>query len=434
MRALRKMTEDLVDGPHRLLESMGDTLRFPTGPGLKPFYVTRDLGHIEDVCVRKRDSYQKGSILQWMKPVFGDSILVSEGEHWRKNRRLMAPAFVRRALQNYGEIMVRKTEEALERIEPGVPFSVNHWSMVLTLDIVLECLFGAELGDKAPLVEEALNEGMEFADNVVGRLIPEPLWMPSRAQRMRRSALAKLHPLVDAIIAERIQSGVEREDLLGLLLAARDEDGSRLPPEEVRDEVVTLLLAGHETTALNIAYLFMVLGWREDIQQALVDELDEVLGAEAPSVATLPKLTQNEAAWKESLRLYPPAAVFSRQAKEDTTMGEWNIPKGANVLIPVRSVHRDARWYPDPTSFQLERWTPEEEAKRPRLAFLPFGAGNRVCIGDQFAKMEARLITARVLQRFRMKTLIQGDPRFKLTITMRALDKIMVVFEARAPR
>lgn len=431
-RELRGLRDDLLNYPMTLMDRHGHTLQFGVGPGLVPLWVTREPHFLEEALVKNRDSFIKGQVLQWMKPIFGNSILVSEGDHWRKNRRLMAPAFHRKALESYAEIMVRKTDEALDRIIPSQSFAINEWSMVLTLDIVLECLFGAELGaQRAKDVEHALEDALLFADSIVGRLVPLPNWVPSKAQRARKRAMTTLHRVVDEIIADRIARGIDREDLLGLLLSTRDDDGQALPHDEIREEVITLMLAGHETTALNLAYLFMLLGWNQDAQQEVHDELHEVLQGAAPTLSDLARLPKLDAAMKESLRLYPPAAVFSRIAIEDTSVGPWTLPKGAQLMVPVWGLHHDPRWYPEPFTFRLDRWTAEAESKRPKFAYMPFGAGNRICIGDQFAKMESRLLMARILQRFSATTQNQGDPRFKLTITLRAEDKVMVTFHPR---
>lgn len=431
-REIRWMSADLIEGPKRLHERYGQTFGLPIGPGLRPLLVTRDPEFIEHVLVTRRDHYRKGLVLQWLDGIFGNSILVSEGAHWRKQRRLMAPSFTRRALSDYAEIFVRKTDEALLRIEPGVPFDVNAWTMEMTLDIVLECLFGAELGDNAAIVARALDDGLYYADSIIGRLVrPLPKWVPTAPNRARKRAMDAMYGVVDTFIRERRQTGEERRDLLGLLLAARDEDGGSLSDAEVREEVVTLLLAGHETTALNIAYTFMLLGWNPHITEQLQQELSEVVGNTLPSMEHLRDLPQSDAMLKESLRLFPPAAVISRQATQNELVGPYAVPAWSQILMPIRAVHYDERWYPEPDRLDLGRWTPEEEAKRPRYSFMPFGGGNRVCIGEQFARMEARLVTARILQRFTPTTVSREVPPLKLTITLRNLAPILVRFDAR---
>lgn len=427
------MGRDLVHGPLALHEQYGDVFRSRIGPGLYPMLVTRDPEHIDQVLVRNRQSYRKGIVLRWLRTVFNNSILVSEGEHWRKQRRIMAPSFTRRALADYAEIFVRKTDEALDLIEPGVPFAVNDWTMKLTLDIVLECLFGAELdARRIQMIEDGLEDGLFHVDKVIGGLLPPPpMWVPTASNRAVVRARKRFITLVDELIANRRRSGEERKDLLGLLLAARDEDGQGLSDDELREEVITLLLAGHETTALNIAYTLMLLGWDDALRTTIQDELSDVVGDGVPGVEHLDALKKGSALLHESLRLFPPAAVISRQATEDQQVGDYHVPAYSHVLIPIRAVHYDPRWYPDPEKIDLSRWLDDAAADRPRQSFLPFGGGNRICIGNRFALMESQLVTARILQRFHPVTVNQEVPPLKLTITLRPTEPLMMQFDAR---
>lgn len=432
-REAAQMGQDLVEGPRRMHARHGPVFRVKVGPGLSPLLAVREPELVEQVLVKDRDKFGKGLVLQWLKTIFANSILVSEGEHWRKQRRIMAPSFTRRALADYAEIFVRRTDEALDRVVPGQTFELNTWTMALTLEIVLECLFGAEI-DRARVkqVADALDDGLQHADAVIGGLFPPPPeWVPTASNRALKRAKPTMISIFDEIIAARRASGEERKDLLGLLLAARDEDGRGLTNEELREEVVTLLLAGHETTALNIAYTFMALGWDPSLVAAVRGELDEVVGDRVPGVADLPSLKLGEALLNESLRLYPPAGVISRRATEDTYVGDYFVPAYSQVMIPIRAIHYDPRWYPDPTRFDLSRWTEEEVAGRPRFSFMPFGGGQRICIGDRFAKMESQLVTARILQRFTPTTINSEPPPLKLTITMRPMEPILMRFDPR---
>lgn len=427
------MGRDLVHGPLRLHDKYGDVFRSRIGPGLYPMLVTRDAEHIDQVLVRDRNSYRKGVVLRWLRTVFNNSILVSEGAHWRKQRRIMAPSFTRKALTDYAEIFVRKTDEALDLIEPGVPFAINDWTMKLTLDIVLECLFGAELdASRIQMIEDGLEDGLFHVDKVIGGLLPPPpMWVPTASNRAVVRARKRFITLVDELIETRRRSGEARKDLLGLLLAARDEDGQGLSHDELREEIITLLLAGHETTALNIAYTLMLLGWDEELTNTIQEEIAEVVGDGIPSVEHLNDLKKGSALLNESLRLFPPAAVISRQATEDKQVGDFHVPAYSHVLIPIRAVHYDPRWYPNPEQLDLSRWLDDSADERPRQSFLPFGGGNRICIGNRFALMESQLVTARILQRFTPVTVNKEAPPLKLTITLRPTEPLMMQFNAR---
>lgn len=429
--SVRHLGTDPLHGPMTLVRDYGPLVYLPVGPGFAPIYVVGEPEMVEQVLVKERDKYIKDRYLRWMTPIFGNSILVSEGDHWRRSRRLMAPAFHRRALQHYGDVMVRATNDALDRLDLSRGFASNRWSMELTLDIVLECLFGAELGDKGPRVAKALDDLMIFADHIVGRVVPPWEPWPTKASRAVERGMRAIHEVIDEIIAERHKSSEEHEDLLAMLLGSRDEDGTGLSDEEVREEVITLMLAGHETTALTIAYALMLLGWNPGVVEKAQAELDAVVGDRVPTMQDLPNLPYNEQIVKEALRMYPPASIIARQTIEEDEIAGYPIPVGAQVTIPIWGLHHDERWYPRPYHFEPERWTPELEKSRPRYSFVAFGGGNRVCIGEAFARMEARLVLARVLQLFHPKTLIETPPKMTLSITLRPNTDIPVELQPR---
>lgn len=432
LASVRHLGKDPLNGPAYLLREFGPIVHLPVGPGFAPIYIVGDPEMAEHVLVKQRERYIKDRYIRWMKPIFGNSILVSEGEHWKRSRRLMAPAFHRRALEHYGDVMVRATNDAIERLTPGRAFDVHAWSMELTLDIVLECLFGAELGDKGPRVARALEHLMVFVDSVIGRVIPPMEALPTKPNKAVERGMSAINAVIDEIIAERHQSAEAHEDLLAMLLASRDEDGSSLSDLEVREELITLMLAGHETTALTITYALMSLGWNPALVKKAQAELDEAVGDRPPTMKDLPNLPYNEMLMKEALRMYPPAAIIPRQAVETDEIAGFPIPPGAQVTIPVWAIHHDERFYPRPYHFDPERWLPELEKARPRYAFFPFGGGNRVCIGEAFARMEARLVLARVLQLFHPKTLIDTVPPLKLSITLRPESSIVIELQPRA--
>lgn len=429
LKDMRTLTQDLVHGPLALHARYGDIFYMPVGPGFVPLYVTRNPDHVQQVLVQSRKNYRRGIAMQRLHGIFGRSILVAEGEAWRRRRRMMAPAFMPKALTHFTEVFVRKTDEALALISPGQAFEANTWAMQLALDIALECLFGAELKDKPERVSRAVNQGLIYVDSVLRRIIePVPLWVPTRHNRLRKKAMDTLYAVVDEIIAERRETQEERHDLLALLLDARDESGSGFTHEELREEIITLLLAGHETTALHIAYTLMLLGWNAGATQRLQQEIRDVIGERTPQTDDFRHMPLSKASMLESLRMYPPASVMSRQAIQDERLGEYLLPEGSQVMIPIRAIHYDPKWYPNPEQFQLERWTEEAQAARPRYSFVPFGGGHRVCIGEHFARLESRVVTTRILQKFTPESLMDGPPPLKLTITLRPLEPIMVRF------
>lgn len=427
LKDMRILTQDLVHGPLALHARYGDIFYMPVGPGFVPLYVTRNPDHVQQVLVQSRKNYRRGIAMQRLHGIFGRSILVAEGDAWRRRRRMMAPAFMPKALTHFTEVFVRKTDEALALIPPGQAFEANTWAMQLALDIALECLFGAELKDKPERVSRAVNQGLVYVDSVLRKIVePVPLWVPTRHNRLRKKAMDALYAVVDEIIAERRETQEERHDLLALLLDARDESGSGFTHEELREEIITLLLAGHETTALHIAYTLMLLGWNAEATGRLQQEIRDVIGERAPQTEDFRHMPLSNASMLESLRMYPPASVMSRQAIQDEMLGEYPIPKGSQVMIPIRAIHYDPKWYPNPEQFQLERWMEEAHDERPRYSFVPFGGGHRVCIGEHFARLESRVVTTRILQKFTPESLMDAPPPLKLTITLRPLEPIRV--------
>lgn len=423
-----RLGNDPVHVPMELFDRFGPTVWLPLGPDFKPILLLKKPEDIEHVLVKARDRYIKDRNLKWMEPILGNSILVSEGEHWRRSRRLMAPAFHRRAILGYAETMERCVSRALQRIETGRPVNVTRWAMELTLEIALETLFGAELGDRAPAVAKGLDEALEYADAAIGSFMQPPTWLPTAPARAVKRGMKRIRGVVDEVIAERRRTGVERDDLLGLLLASRDERGDALDDDELREEVITLLLAGHETTALMISYGLMLIGQNLEKQRDVFAAIEGLSGEEGALMRGGGLLD----GWmKEALRLYPPASIIAREAIEEDEINGYRVKVGTQVNIPIWAVHHDPQWYDEPWSFLPERWTPDFEKSLPRFAFFPFGGGNRVCIGDAFAKMEGRIVLGRVLEAFRVRALTQEAPELHLTITLRPTEPIMLVFEPR---
>lgn len=431
VRSIRMM-RNLVDGPRREHSEHGDIMRLSLRlGGANVFFINRS-EWIEQVLVRNRDAYNKDRVFQWLRPIFHDSILVSEGEKWRRHRRLIAPAFHRANLLRHAEAMVACADDAVERLTPGVPFDLKHWMMETALDVALRTMFGSELGERGAVVGAAVDDMLAYADATmkVGRAIPT--WLPVRAARRLRRGTRNFGAVVDSLIAERRRSGVARDDLLGLLLDARDEDGTGMSDDEVREEVTTLLLAGHETTALAMTYTILLLGRFPYALEPVLTEISEVLGDRAPTSADLPKLTQLHRLIREALRLYPPAAIIGREAVRDDEIAGQKIRPGDQVIISIWALHHDERYFPDPWVFDPSRWNEEFERTLPRFAFMPFGGGSRVCIGDQFALMESTLVLARLLQRLRFRLIDPREPDLELTITMRPIGTHRAVAWPRA--
>jgi cytochrome P450 len=368
---------------------------------------------VEQVLVTQNRRFEKGRALQANRELLGNGLLISEGETWQRQRRLMQPAFHRERIVGYGRTMVASTEKMLNGWRDGETRDIHKEMMTLTLDIAARTLFSVEIGSVSDRIAKAL-EAILIVAARPARILSMVRKFPSRAERSYHHAVRELDEIVYGIIRERREaiskgSAAGPPDLLGMLLAAHDEDGSGMSDKQVRDETLTLLLAGHETTAIALSWAWFLLSENPDAESKLHAELDAVLNGREPSVDDLPRLPYAERVIKEAMRLYPPAYIILRLAIEDCEIGGYKIPRGSSVGTSSWVVHRDARYFPEPERFLPERWTDEFQRMMPRYAYFPFGGGPRVCIGAQFASMEAALVLATVAQRYSIK-LVPGHP------------------------
>jgi cytochrome P450 len=371
------------------------------------FYVLAHPDDIAQVLVGEHQRTMKDEITHALASFVGRGLLTSEGSYWRRQRRIIAPTFQRRHIERFADAMVNRTRVRLGGIEPGVR-DVHRDFMELTLAIVLDTLFGAaevpDLGAVGRIVHTMMDD---FQVNFLTwrRLLPQ--WMNPEPYARMEGAKAELDAILYRIIGERRASGEERDDLLGRLLAASDDDaasgsdGSRMSDAQLRDEVATLFLAGHETTALTLSYAVWLLARAPEAARRLEDEVDRVLGGRPARLADVAALAWTDAVVRESMRLYPPAYIIGREALDDCEIAGWVIPRGAQVLLPQWIVHRDPRWFDDPETFAPERWLGGLAERLPKLAYFPFGGGPRVCVGNHFAQLEAVLVLATVAQRLR---------------------------------
>jgi cytochrome P450 len=300
-------------------------------------------------------------------------------------------------------MMTAATERRLADWRDGQTIDVGAEMMALTQDIVARSLFGADVSGESAAIGQAARVLMEdFGERLVRfRLLPA--WVPTPANLRSRRAIRRLDAVAYRMIAARRSDAEDRGDLLSMLLAAQDaDDGTGMTDRQVRDEVMTLFMAGHETTAVALAWTWYLLGQHPEVEASLADALHPALGGRAPAAADLPRLAYAEHVVTEAMRLYPPAYAMGRQAIRRTQVGGHAVGRGVIVVIPTWVVHRDARWFPEPLAFRPERWAGDLARRLPRYAYFPFGGGPRQCVGNAFAMMEAVLILAAVAQRFRL--------------------------------
>jgi cytochrome P450 len=398
-------------------------------------YFVADPGCIEEILLKKADSFRKDRTSRLLSRVVGNGLLVNEGESWRRQRRLLQPAFHHRQLRSYATVMVGAIERASATWKTGQLRNVHEDMMGVTMNIVAETLFGTDVSADAGHVGRVISDVMEEFGRILGlaaRFQP-PAWVPTLANRRLRASARKVDEVILGIIDARRRSpsdGAE-DDLLSLLVRARDEDGGRMTDAQVRDEAVTLFLAGHETTALALTYSLYLLATHPECQARLADELDRVLGGRTPGLDDLENLKVTDAIVLESMRLYPPAWVMARQALTDVEIGGTQFRKGAEFVMSPWVVHRDPGNFEDPEAFKPERWENDLAQRLPRFAYFPFGGGPRVCIGNRFAMMEAKLVLAVAIQRFRFEVAPETDLALFPSVTLRPRHGVRLRLAAR---
>ncbi len=404
------------------LGSLRDLQRDPLGFGLR---MARDYGeivrvtllgdktillhnpdHIQQVLQTNSRNYSKQTFdYQLLYPLVGQGLLTSDGDLWLRQRRLMQPAFHRQRIAGLADMMVTATQTMLDGWQPaiarGEPIAVDQELMRLTLTIVGKALLSIDLGAEASQFGQAFKEAnRRFGfDNFLSIMFPR---LPTRANRQFKHAIQTMDTIVEEIIGERRQSGRSREqdDLLSLLMNAVDEDtGEGMTDRQLRDEMMTILLAGHETTANALTWAFYLLSQHPHVAYRLHAEVDNVLGERAATFDDLPRLMYTRMVLQEALRLYPPAWSIARRAIEDDVIGGYHIPAGSAVNISIYTLHHNPEYWDEPEQFRPERFSEQESQRRHKFAYIPFSAGPRKCIGDQFAMTEGQLILATVAQR-----------------------------------
>lgn len=434
LAALRAFRRDPL-GLLERLATQGDVVRVRV-PGADAFLLNHpDLVH--DVLVTEHRSFHKGPTIQAARMLLGDSLLTTEGEQHRRQRRLIQPIFHHAKIAGYADAMVRRGEEASARWADGRELDVHAAMAGLTLAVVGETLFGADVGEeRSATVTRALTETLAMFDRVYSPVFRLLVRLPTPTMRRYHRIEADLNRVIEGLIAERREAastGASGDDLLSFLLRAEDE-GAGMSDAQVRDEALTLFLAGHETTANALAWTWSLLAEHPDTESRLHRELDEVLAGRSPTVGDLPALPYTEMVLSESIRLRPPAWAIGRRAVRDVRVGDVDIPAGSIVVVSPWLLHHDPRWWPDPEAFEPGRWTADAKAARPRSAFVPFGGGPRVCVGEPFAWMEGVLLLATIGRRWRFRA-VPGHPvKPQAVVTLRPRGGLRMVPERREPR
>jgi cytochrome P450 len=411
-------------GPLPFFESLakkyGDIAYFQLGPQQAFFFNHPE--HIKNILVTNHQNFMKGLALQRAKRLLGEGLLTSEGEFHRRQRRLAQPAFHRNRIASYADVMTAHASRIGESWHEGETLDISEQMMRLTLGIVGKTLFDADVASDARDVGEAMAVAMDLF-NMLSLPFYELLQkLPLPQFRRLDNARLRLDAIIYRLIEERRRAGEDRGDLLSMLLLAQDTegDGGQMTDEQLRDELMTIFLAGHETTANAMTWTWYLLSQNQDAERKLHAELDEVLAGRLPTFDDVARLKYTEMVLAESMRLYPPAWAVGRMALNDIEIGGYEVPKGSLVIMTQYIMHRDSRYFPEPLRFDPERWTPEAKETRPQFSYFPFGGGPRRCIGEGFAWMEGILLLATVAQRWQMRLVANHPVQLQPVITLRA--------------
>lgn len=398
------------------LAEQGDVCGFRIGPVNMILFNKAE--YVQNILVDYAHDFDKGRVMH--KAMSGNGLFISEGEFHHHQRKLIAPAFQPRHIASYADTMVQYGEQIQQEWSDSAVIDLNREMISLTMSIIGKVLFDVDVFSETDELGAAMATGFKHATRVFTSLFTPPLSWPTPHNLRLQKATQLLEDRMQRMIDERRSSATERNDFLSILLQARDEDGQAMSNRQVMDECITLFGAGHETTAAALAWAWYFLCQHPDVYQKLQQEVDRVLQGRTPTYADLAQLPCCLQVFKETMRLYPPAAAIIREALRDIEIDGYLLPKGSSVVVSPYTLHRKAEYFPNPETFDPERFTSEREKQLPRYAYLPFGAGPRICIGNYFALMEGQLLLATLAQRVTF-TLVPGqtiepDPAHNLAL------------------
>ena len=433
--SLLSFTRDPLGFVETIARRYGDVARFSVA-GIPTFLLSHP-DHVQEVLVSNHAHQTKDQITRGLARILGQGLLTSEGATWRRQRKIAAPSFSRADVAVYGRAMVARAHELADQISrTGGSVRDVHADMTrVTLDVVVRTLFARDVAgadDIGPTVG-ALLSSYRHAHIGLQRVLPE--WVPTPSRRTLIRSTRRIDDLLAGVIREARASDQRGSDLLSRLLAATDDDGAGMDDRQLRDEIVTMFLAGHETTAIALTAALFLLAKHPEIGARVRSEVDEVLAGRAAEAADLTRLRFTDAVVRESMRLYPPAWIIGREAVRELRLGKGVVvPAGGQVLISQWVIHRDARWFAAPDAFRPDRWLDGSTAELHRHAYIPFGSGPRVCIGNHFAMLEAVLILATLVQRLDLAATPDSVLELVPAVTLRPARPVRLRMAARADR
>jgi cytochrome P450 len=428
---LPEMRSNMLGLQLRSLREAGDLSLLRTGVTYPVMVSAPAFAH--EVLSERAEDWEKSAVLTvFIRPITGDGILSSQGSRHKRRRAIVVPAFQANRIARYHDAIVRETDRALDRFQPGARVDFGEEMLHLTLEIVGATLFNAKVSGDIDRVGRAVTAGSEAVTALLRSVVFLPPTRFTAPGRKLIRAGRELDEVVYRILRERRESGEDPGDVLSMLLAARDADsGEGLSDQELRDEVMTLFLAGHETTANALTWALALVSAHPEVASRLTEEVD-ALGGQAPRFEDLAKLPYAMCVFKEALRLYPPAYVVGRTSLTETRIGRHVLPRGQVALINIYGIHRRPELFPEPDAFRPERFLDGAEKRLPKGAYIPFGGGPRICVGNHFALMEGQLVLARLAQRFRLAGSVEGPfPAGEPLVTLRPKQSVRMRVVAR---
>lgn len=414
--ALPEFVSHRLDFLVDVAREFGDVATFRIGP--RRIFLISNPDLIEQVLVTDAKHYIKHFGARAYKPVLGNGLVTSDGDFWLRQRRLSQPAFAKGRVVSYAPLMAELTERMLARWRSGDLIDVHYEFSALTSAIALKTLFDLDDAGDRERFAETLRLAFDLMSARIRSTVRIPAWFPTPANLRLQRAAAELFAVVDGFIAQGRARKAPGDDLLSRLVLAQDDDGTRMTDRQLRDEMMTLYLAGHETTALTLSWSWYLISRHPRVEEKLLAEWQRVLGGRAPSPDDLPNMPYTDAVITEAMRVYPPVYLIGREATTELEIGGYQVKQGYTIFMSQWVNHRDPRYFPEPEEFRPERWEDGLAKRIPKYAYYPFGGGPRVCIGNTFALMEAAILLAAVGQQFRFTVMPDAVVELNPQITL----------------
>lgn len=409
----------------------GDVVRLQL-LGIGDFYQVNHPALVEQILVNDRERFKKASMSQEdLGDLLGQGLVLSEGDLWERQRERIQPAFYMDRIAEYADTMVAEVQSAADDWHGSPTVNIENEMKGLTLRILIKSMFGSDIEYEERGIRQtvqSLQEPGQPTKQPVARMVPK--WVPIPMWQRYKQGIAEMEALIEELVESRRSEGVgEQDDLLSMLLTGTDQDGKTMSDTLIRDEMMTFLFAGHETTATALTFTWYLLAQHPEVERKLAEEVEDVLDDEHATFGDLPDLEYTEQVLREGMRLYPPVPSIPRETTEALELGGYAIPEGATVAPMQWTIHRDERFWDDPLSFRPERFAGEDD--RPKFAYFPFGGGPRRCIGQQFALVEGKLILATLAHQYHLDLVSDPDIDLSVSITTRPLDPIEMRAEPR---